>query len=98
MQNNLPSADKRWLLAVKASASEFQSSIRGIPELSALEVMALSAMVLNKRKEKSVDLGFFMASLTTMKFPSELEDLIQEIGQMAVPVGVLVIFREVTLN
>lgn len=86
-QNNLKSLGKRWLLAVKATASEFQNGIRGIPSLSALEVMAMMAMLLKKREEKSVELGFFMASLTPMKYPSELDGLIQEIGHMAVPVS-----------
>lgn len=67
--------------------SELGKGIRGSPSISALEVMALMALFYRK-KEKSAELGFFTASLTPMKFPSEMEDIISEIGQKAAPVSI----------
>ncbi|WAR30710.1 RO60-like protein, partial [Mya arenaria] len=84
VEKNTPTTGKSYLLALKASSSEFQKGIRGTPSISAIEVMALMATIL-KKKESSVDLGFFTASLTQMKYPAEMENIIQDIGLMAVP-------------
>ena len=73
------------MIAVKASLSEMCKGIRGSPSVSAIEVMAMMA-TFYKKKEKSAELGFFTASLTPMTYPSEMENIIQEIGQKAAPV------------
>lgn len=78
---------------MKATVCELGKGIRGAPSISALEVMALMALFY-KKKESTADLGFFTASLTPMKFPCELEDIIQEIGQMAAPVSTRPLFKE----
>ena len=54
--------------------------------MSPLEVMALLA-AFYKRAEKERELGFFTASFTPMKYSSEVQELIREIGHNAAPVS-----------
>ncbi|KAH3799525.1 RNA-binding protein RO60-like isoform X2 [Dreissena polymorpha] len=84
VEKNTSTTGKSYLLAVKTAGSEFQKGIRGTPSISALEVMSLMATIL-KNKERNVDLGFFTATLSPMKFPSELDNIIEEIYSRAVP-------------
>ena len=89
-QKNLPCSNKRFLIAVKACTSTIGQGIRGMPSVLPLETMALVA-AFYKKVEKERELGFFTASFTPMKYHSEVQELIKEIGHNAAPVSIVTI-------
>lgn len=84
-QKNLPPFNKRVLVAVKAATSAIGQGIRGMPSVTPLETMALMS-AFYRRMAKEHEFGFFTASFTPMKYHTDVQDLIKEIGRHAAPV------------
>ena len=86
LQTNLPLCNKRILVAVKACTSAIGQGIRGMPGVTPLETMALMA-AFYRRMAKDRELGFFTASFTPMKYQTDVQELIKDIGRHAAPVS-----------